>query len=143
MTELRIESGNGDGDNEGAAPASEEYKDHDAGEAGGDDGFTDDALTALRTKTDWSDRGRIFNSGGRVCATRGRRVRTPFTTSRVEALPALRMLTRTPRLPSWRAMLVWGAKPSRDVGDIAEVMVELPTTLIGCRLVRERCASWS
>ncbi len=34
---------NGDGDDEGAAPASEEYKDHDAGEAGGDDGFTDDA----------------------------------------------------------------------------------------------------
>src|SRR5258708_4415675 len=49
-------------------------------------------LTALRTKTDWSARGRIFNSGGRVCATRGRRVRTPFTTSRVEALPALRVV---------------------------------------------------
>ena len=71
--------------------------------------------TAALTKIDWSASGLIFSCGGSVCATRGSSARMSLTTSIVEALPAFRMLTSTPRWPSWRTMLVCGAKPSLTV----------------------------
>ena len=57
-------------------------------------------LTAARTKMDWSATGWILSCGGSVGITRGRRSRMPRTTSRVDAVPVLRIVTRTPRRPS-------------------------------------------
>ena len=57
-------------------------------------------LTAARTKMDWSATGWIFSCGGSVGITRGRRSRMPRTTSRVDAVPVLRIVTSTPRRPS-------------------------------------------
>ena len=71
--------------------------------------------TAALTKIDWSASGCICNCGGRVCSTRLSMPRMPFTTSMVEAVPALRMLTSTPRRPSCRTTLVCGANPSLTV----------------------------
>jgi hypothetical protein len=72
-------------------------------------------VTAALTKIDWSASGWICNCGGNVCATRGSMARMPLTTSMVEALPAFRMLTSTPRCPLWRTTLVCGANPSLTV----------------------------
>ena len=55
----------------------------------------------------------------------------PFTTSRVEAEPVLRMVTRVPRRPSWRTTLVWGEKPSRTWATSLMYTVAFCTTLIG------------
>ena len=42
-----------------------------------------------RTNTDWSNRGLMVSSGGSVAAISGRRARTFFTMSSVEATPDL------------------------------------------------------
>ncbi len=72
-------------------------------------------VTEALTKIDWSASGSICNCGGRVCATRGSMARMPLTTLMVEALPALMMLTSTPRRPFWRTILVCGAKATLTV----------------------------
>ncbi len=53
-----------------------------------------------RTKIDWSPRGLMTSSGGRVEAILGSRFLTPLTTLSVEAAPDLRMVTSTARWPS-------------------------------------------
>ena len=65
-----------------------------------------------RTKTDWSKSGVILREEGRPALTMGMFLRTPLTISRVLVLPFLRTVSRAPRRPSWRTMLVWTAKPS-------------------------------
>ncbi len=75
---------------------------------------TTSAIAAL-TKIDWSASGLTWSCGGIVCSTRGNSARISSTTSIVEAAPAFRMVTSTPRLPSIRTMLVCGANPSLTV----------------------------
>ncbi len=72
------------------------------------------SATAL-TKIDWSPIGLMWSCGGSVCSTRGSSARMLSTTSIVDALPAFRMVTNTPRWPSCRTMLVCGANPSLTV----------------------------
>src|SRR5438128_3087386 len=88
-------------------------------------------LTAARTKIDWSASGWMLSSGGRVGITRGRSARTPAATSRVDAVPVVRIGTSVPRRPSRRTTFVWGANPSRTLATSRRYIVELPTTLIG------------
>ena len=54
-------------------------------------------------------------AGAVRCDARAAGPRMPLTTSSVEALPDLRMVTSTPRWPSWRTMLVCGMQPSLTV----------------------------
>jgi len=54
-------------------------------------------LTAELTNTDWSASSAIRNSGGSVWTTRSSEARIPFTTSMVDAVPAFRTLSNTPR----------------------------------------------
>jgi hypothetical protein len=72
-------------------------------------------LIAPRTKIDWSASGVSFSCGGTSVETRGSILRMSFTTSSVEALPALSTLMSTPRWPSCRAMLVCTWNPSLTV----------------------------
>src|SRR5258708_669486 len=69
-------------------------------------------LIALRTNTDWSASGVIFISGGRIVAARGSSCLILETTLNVEAVPDLRIVTSTPRWPSWRTTFVCTANPS-------------------------------
>ena len=69
------------------------------------------SATAALTKIDWSAIGLMWSCGGSICATCGNSARMLSTTSIVDAVPALRMTTNTPRRPSIRTMLVCGGKP--------------------------------
>ena len=73
------------------------------------------SATAAFTKIDWSPIGLTRSCGGSVCSTRGSSARMSLTTLIVDALPAFRTVTNTPRWPSCRTMLVCGANPSLTV----------------------------
>jgi len=62
--------------------------------------------TAARTNTDWSNMSFRSSSGGRVAWTWGSMSLIRCTTSRVEAPPLLKMVTRLARRPPWLTMLV-------------------------------------
>ena len=79
--------GDGHRDDERGAPASKEEENHHGCKGRGDDGFANDPLNGRADKEAWSASGVIFRFGGTVVAMRGSMARTPFTTSRVEALP--------------------------------------------------------
>ena len=76
-----------------------------------------------------SHEDRLVGQRLRSCSSGGRGLRDarqqcrgcPLTTSSVEALPVLMMVTSTPRWPSWRTILVCGAKPSLTVRDVAQI----------------------
>ena len=65
--------------------------------------------TDSRTNTDWSAIRLTFKSLGTVDRMRGRAARTRLTTSSVEALPLLLMVSRAARRPFRSTMLVCGA----------------------------------
>ena len=73
------------------------------------------SATAALTKIDWSPIALMWSCGGIVCSTRGNSARMSSTTLIVDALPAFRTVTNTPRWPFSRTMLVCGANPSLTV----------------------------
>ena len=82
-------------------------RDHRLAHHAGDRGLDEDRLVGERL-----DLAAPAAASARRAAAASR---MPLTTSIVEALPAFRMLTSTPRWPSCRTMLVCGAKPSLTV----------------------------
>ena len=87
--------------------------------------------TAARTKIDWSKSSETLSSLGSRLRVVGRVSRTRLTTSRVLALPSLRIDMRTDFLPSTCTMFVCGVFPSRTCATSRMNTVVPRTTLIG------------
>ncbi len=107
---------NGNRDDQGAAPTAQEEQNHQAGQHGGDDrprGPRRSLHAPRRSLDPAAAASSIAGARSRQCAAAAGA--HPCTTLMVEALPAFRTRTRTPRCPSWRAMLVCGEKPSLTV----------------------------
>ena len=102
----------GGADDEGGAPGAEEEQDHEAGERGGDGGFADDLGDGLADEDGLVEEGSDFEVGRKPAVMRGMDCLTPSTMSMVLVSPFLRTVSRAPRLPSCRTMLVCSAKPS-------------------------------
>ena len=98
MSEVRMESGMENADDEGAAPASQEEQDHEAGERGGDGAFAQHAINGGAHKERL-----IEELAARRGLVEGRRARcgsaslTALTMSSVDALPFFRMVSSAER----------------------------------------------
>ena len=93
---------------------------------------------AAETKTDWSNNSRRTMPSGAAARMSGRAFLTLLTTSRVEAVPFLKIRISTDWAPSARTTLTCGGPPSRTKATSRTSTGWPETTLIGMRFSASR-----